>query len=123
MTGMLTPLASFLLVTKHPHSSEMVAKISNPSPTYALMDAPLVKTASIMAGGFPYILKMPLSEMFIFSTLGEMPLFFSLGTHSGGAIKRRVLYFLVTEEIILRASTIVDLPALFRPTKTDVPLK
>jgi hypothetical protein len=69
------------------------------------------------------MLKIPLSEIFMFSTFGDTPLFLSRGTHSGGAVKRRVLYFLVTDEIILRASIMVDLPALFRPTKIDVPLK
>ena len=83
----------------------------------------MVKNASMIAGGLPYMLNMPLSEIFIFSTFGETPLLFSLGTHSGGAVKRKVLYFLVTDEMILRASIIVDLPALLRPTKMDVPLK
>ena len=100
----------------------MTAKIDKSSPTYALIDVPLVKIASTMAGGLPYIWNIPLSEMFIFSTLGDTPYEGSLTTHSGGATKRRVLYFLVTDEIILRASINVDLPALFRPTRIDVPL-
>ena len=101
---------------------DVSAKIDKSSPTYALIDVPLVKIASTMAGGLPYIWNIPLSEMFIFSTLGDKPYEGSLTTHSGGATKRRVLYFLVTDEIILRASINVDLPALFRPTRIDVPL-
>ena len=56
-----------------PSESYIKAKIDNPSPTYAFIDVPLVNIASMIAGGSPYILKIPLSDIFIFSTLGDTP--------------------------------------------------
>ena len=67
------------------------------------------------------VISLPMS--FIFSTLGAIPKLLTFLNQSGGATNLDVRYFRVTVEIIFNASIIVDFPALFLPTKMDVPLK
>ena len=117
--GMPSRRAWAFEITTLRRASRITACTRSGPPTQITTPTPVLNLAVTLAGGSPYRWKTFEKSKSWFSNDGATPRF-TLGMSSHGGTSRTGRYSsrFATKDTSRRASTIVDLPALFRPTIT-----